>query len=379
VPKFREDISALTPYEVGRPVEEAAREHGLNPDSIVKLAANESPEGPFPGAVEAAAAALTGANRYPDNDLWDLSGALASELGADRSNLLFGNGSVALITDIANAAAGPGANVVYGWPSFIMYRFATVWSGADRVEAPLRRDHSLDLDAIAAAVDHDTRAVFICNPNNPTGTITAADEIEALIAYVPDSTLVVVDEAYHEYVSDERYRTAVPIALEKPNVIVLRTFSKIYSLAALRIGYAVGRPETLTEVRKAQQPLTVNQPAQAAALASLGRHDEITRRVEANAIARGGLLVALAVRGLPHAESHANFIFFRLGDRLGGDSRAAASELMKRGAIIRPMSSGWARVTVGAEAENRRFVEALDETSESTGGVRRARPWLDTT
>ena len=363
VPKFREDISALTPYEVGRPVEATARERGLSPDAIVKLAANESPEGPFPGAVEAAAAALAGANRYPDNDLWDLSGALASELGVGRPNLLFGNGSVALLVDIANAAAGPGANAVYGWPSFVMYRFAAVWSGADRVEAPLGEDHALDLDAIAAAVDDYTRAVFICNPNNPTGTIKASDEIEALIDCLPDSVLVVLDEAYHEYVDDDRYRTAVPVALESPNVVVLRTFSKIYSLAALRVGYAIGRAETLAEIRKAQQPLTVNQPAQAAALASLGRPDEITRRAKANARARGRLLDAFAERGLPHAESHANFIFFRLG----GDSRAAAAQLMERGVIIRPMPGGWARVTVGAEAENRRFVEALDETLELAG------------
>lgn len=364
MPTYREEIRALRPYEVGRPIEDVAREHGIDPETIIKLAANESPEGPFPGVVEAALEALVDSNRYPDNDLWDLSHALAGELGVDRSNLLFGNGSVALLADITNSVGGPGTNAVYGWPSFVMYRFAAIWSGTDFHEVPLREDFTLDLDAIGDAVDATTRVVFLCNPNNPTGTITPSSEVEAFIQTMPDSVLVVVDEAYHEFVDDERYRTAVPMALENPHVLVLRTFSKIYGLAAHRVGYAIGLPETLSEIRKAQQPLTVNQVAQAAALASLGQPEELERRARRNAAARHHLLGVLAERNLLHAESQANFVFFKLGE----DSRAVSEEFTKRGVIIRGMSGGWVRVTIGTEDENQRFVAVLDQLLDRDSG-----------
>lgn len=364
MPKYRDEIQALKPYEVGRPIEDVAREQGIDPETIVRLASNESPEGPFPGVIDAALLTLADSNRYPDNDLWDLSHALAEELGIDRSNLLFGNGSVALLADITNSVGAPGSNAVYGWPSFVMYRFAAIWSGIDFHEVPLRPDFTLDMAAIGDAVDDATRVVFLCNPNNPTGTITPSDEIEAFIETMPDTVLVIVDEAYHDFVSDDRYRTAVPIALENPQVLVLRTFSKIYGLAAHRLGYAIGRPETLGEVRKAQQPLTVNMVAQAAALASLGQPEELARRAERNAAARHHLLGVLAERQLPYAESQANFVFFKMGD----DSRAVSEEFTRRGVIIRGMSGGWVRVTIGTEDENRRFVDVLDELLETDLG-----------
>lgn len=358
MPKYRDDITALTPYQVGRQLEDVAREHGLDPESIIKLTANESPEGPFPGVIEAAVGALARSNRYPDNDLWELGHALAAELGVERSNLLFGNGSVALLADIANALGGADRNIVYGWPSFVMYRFAAIWSGTAFIEVPLGPDLALDLDAMLEAIDDETSVVFLCNPNNPTGTLKPREEVAAFVDAAPDSVLVVVDEAYHEYVEDDRHSTAIPIALDKSNVVVLRTFSKIYGLAAHRLGFAVGRPETLTELRKAQQPLTVNQVAQAAALASLGQPDELRRRVEANAASRHYLLGVMEERGLPHADSHTNFIYFKMP---GEDSGATEHEFTRRGVIIRPMSQGWMRVTIGSELENKRFVEVLDE------------------
>jgi histidinol-phosphate aminotransferase len=305
--------------------------------------------------------ALVDSNRYPDNDLWDLSHALAEELGVDRSNLLFGNGSVALLADIANSVGGPGTGAVYGWPSFVMYRFAAIWSGTEFYEVPLREDFTLDLASMSNAVNDATRVVFLCHPNNPTGTITPSDEVEAFIDTMPDSVLVVVDEAYHEFVEDPRYRSAVPIALENPHVLVLRTFSKIYGLAAHRVGYAVGHSETLSEIRKAQQPLTVNQVAQAAALASLGQPAELERRARRNAAARHHLLGALAEREIRYGESQTNFIFFRMGE----DSNNVSDEFTKRGVIIRGMSDGWVRVTIGSEAENQRFLEVLDELLEA--------------
>lgn len=357
MPKYREEVDALKPYEVGRRIEDAARELGLDPKSIVKLTANESPEGPFPGVVEAATAALVSSNRYPDNDLWELSNALAAELGVNRANLAFGNGTVALISDMLSAVGSTSSNVVYAWPSFVMYRFAAIWAGMDYVEVPLNDRFEFDLDALGAAVDANTRCVIVCNPNNPTGTIKSAAEIKHFIDDISEDVLVIVDEAYHDYVEDPRYQTVIPEAVERENLLVLRTFSKIYSLAAHRVGYALGHPETISVLRKMQQPMTVNTVGQAAALASLGQPDEVNRRSNANAAARHHLVGALAERGLTQAESHTNFIFFKMP---GEDSRAVSDRFTELGVILRPIAGGWVRVTVGSPNENRTFVSALD-------------------
>lgn len=356
MPRFRPDIAALNPYRVGRQLEDVARAHGLDPSDIVKLTANEGPEGPFPGVAGAAAEVLSRTNRYPDNDCWKLGHALAGELGVDFSNLMFGAGSVALLTEIATAMGGPETSFVYGWPSFIMYRFVAIWGGSRHVEVPVDSTHRLDLGAMLGAIDDETTVVFLCNPNNPTGTLVPADEIEAFIDAVPERVLVAVDEAYHDFVTDDRYRTQVPLALERPNVVVLRTFSKIYSLAGLRVGYAVAKAETLAEIRKAQPPLTVSTVAQAAALASLGQPDELARRQSDNSARRHHLVGALGERGIPIAESHTNFIYFELGDRADG----AVAQMTASGVLIRGMSAGWVRVTIGNDEENRRFVDALD-------------------
>lgn len=356
MPRFRPEIAAISTYQVGRQLAEVARAHGLEPEDIVKLTANEGPEGPFPGVVEAASAVLSESNRYPDNACWDLGHALADELGVDFSNLLFGAGSVALLAEIATATGGPGTNIVYGWPSFVMYRFASIWAGSGYKEVPLRDDLTLDLDAMGDVIDDETRVVIVCNPNNPTGTIRAADDVEAFVDSVPDSVLVVVDEAYHEFVTDPRYRSEVALAVERPNVVVLRTFSKIYALAGHRIGYAVGRADLLTELRKAQAPLTVNTVAQTAALASLGQPDELERRRSDNEARRHHLLGALAERGISMADSHTNFVFFDLGE--GADE--IVEEMTSKGVLIRGFGDGWARMTIGDDSENERFLEAID-------------------
>lgn len=354
--RFRSEIAALTPYKVGRQLEDVAREHGLEPSEIVKLTANEAPEGPFPGVIEAATAALSRSNRYPDNDCFDLGHAMAQEMGVDFSNLMFGAGSVGLLTDIASALGGSGTNVAYGWPGFIMYRFAAIWSGSSYREVPLDDDLGLDLGAIGRAIDDETSVVVLCNPNNPTGTLAPPEEIERFIASVPEEVLVVVDEAYHEFVTDPSYRTAVPLAVERPNVVVLRTFSKIYSLAAHRVGYAVARPDLLVDLRKVQAPLTVNHVAQVAALASLGQPEEMERRRSENAARRHHLAGALAERGLRSPNSHTNFLFFELGEA----ADRVVADMTAEGVLIRGMSRGWVRVTVGDDEENRRFLGALD-------------------
>jgi histidinol-phosphate aminotransferase len=357
MPRFRPDISALSAYAPGRTIEEVAARIRIRPDDIVKLASNESPDGPFPGVIEAATRVLGTSNRYPDNDHLELAAALSRTLEVPSGNLWFGNGSVGLLGHIALAVGGPGTSAVYAWPSFVMYRIASRWAMSESVEIPLDDGHAHDLEAMADAIRRDTTLVYVCNPNNPTGTIVSSEQMSAFIDSVDESVLIVIDEAYHEFVTDGSHASAIPHALARPNVVVLRTFSKVFALAAHRIGYGVARPDTITELRKAQAPFTVTQVAQAAAAASLRDRGELERRVEANQRARHQLLGVLAERALPHSKSHANFVYFEL--RLPGEE--AAARFTERGVIVRPMSGGWLRVTIGSEPENRRFVEVLDE------------------
>jgi histidinol-phosphate aminotransferase len=356
MPRFRSDIAAMRPYVPGRSIEEVAAEIGLRTDEIVKLASNESPDGPFPGVVEAAARVLAGSNRYPDNDNRALTSALSAFLDVPGDHLWFGNGSVALLSDIALAVGGPGTSSVYAWPSFVMYRIVSRLGLSEPIEVPLA-GHTHDLDAIAEAIRDDTTVVYLCNPNNPTGTIVSSDAVNGFIESIPESVLVVIDEAYHDYVTDDSYSTAIPHALQRENVVVLRTFSKVFSLASHRVGYAVAAPATIAEMRKAQAPFSVTEVSQAAAVASLGDRTELERRVRSNAAARHHVLGALAERSLTHTESHTNFVYFELG-LPATESSALFTE---RGVIVRPMSGGWIRVTIGNELDNRRFVGALDE------------------
>lgn len=358
MPILRPEIEAIPPYEVGRPIEDVVREYGVDPSEVVKLTANESPFGPFPGVVEAITREAAGLNRYPDNQAWALGGRLAEELGVRHENLLFANGSTAHLADFAAAVGGPGTSLVYPWPSFIMYRYAAAWAGSQAVEVALDAGHGVDLAAIGDAIDERTRMVILCNPNNPTGTILDAGDLSDFIAGVPESVLVVVDEAYAEFVEDPSFRTTTELAVEAPNVLTLRTFSKIYALAGLRVGYAVGNAETLARLRRGQQPLTVNRIGQAAALASLGQPEEVQRRVQANSAGRHHLAGAIEERGLLQVRSHTNFVLFQMAE---SDSAAVAREFTKRGVIIRPAVDGWLRVTVGLPEENRRFVDAMDD------------------
>ncbi len=357
MPTFRQDLAGLGAYVPGRPIEDVADEMGIAPDQIAKLASNESPDGPFPGVIEAAAGELATSHRYPDNDAPALSTALSRWLGVPAEHLWLGAGSVALLGNIALAVGGPKTSAVLGWPSFVMYRTVSQWAMTETVEVPLTAEFLHDLDAMSTAIREDTTVVYLCNPNNPSGTIVSGDAMEWFAAKVPERVLVVVDEAYHDYVTDPAYRSALPLAVERPNVVVLRTFSKIFGLAAHRVGYAIAQPATIAQLRKTQIPFSISQVAQAAATASLDNHVEHRRRVEANAVGRHHLLGVLAERGLPHTESHANFVYLRIGE----DSMAVSDEFMKRGVIIRPMSRGWLRVTVGNDSESEKFVSVLDE------------------
>jgi histidinol-phosphate aminotransferase len=214
-----------------------------------------------------------------------------------------------------------------------------------------------------AAVRDDTTVVYVCNPNNPTGTIVAGDALIDFVRSVPESVLVVVDEAYHHFVSDPSYRSLVDLAPEMPNVVVLRTFSKVYGLAAHRIGYAVGDAGVLQQLRRTQAPFTVSAAAQAAAIASLSDAAEMERRVNANVAGRHHLSGVFSERGLEYGDSQTNFVYFRLGD----DSEAVASSFLRQGVIVRPLSGGWIRVTIGTPTENERFVAALDGAISEVG------------
>lgn len=339
----------------GRPIDEVAREIGMSPAEIIKLASNESPEGPFPGVLDALASALREVNRYPDNDLHDLSQSVAAVHGIAPENLWFGAGSTSLLAAIGEAVGGTGSSAVYAWPSFVMYRIVTRWASMESIEVPLDTSFRHDLEAMAPAVRGDTNLLFVCNPNNPTGTIVPADEIAWLIDTVPESVLVVIDEAYHHFVTDVQYKTSLDHALSRPNVLVLRTFSKVYALAGLRIGYAVGDAGTIMELRKAQPPFTVSEAAQVAAMASLESPGELQRRVSRNAAGRHHIQEAFEGWGIEHSDSQANFVFFRLDQ----DSAETADRFLTHGVIVRAMG-GWLRVTIGSESENARFLEVLE-------------------
>ena len=355
MPTYRPDLAAIAPYEPGLPIEEVARRHGLDPATIIKLASNESPYGPFPEAVEAMTRAATSTNRYPDNEGYDLRGAIGRHLGVDPASVWLGGGSSELLRTVALALGGPGTKAVYAWPSFVIYRLGSMWSMSDRTEVPLDGDHRHDLGAMAAAIDAETTVVYVCNPNNPTGTHLPSEDVVEFIDAVPEHVTVVVDEAYFEYVTAADYESLAPLAAERPNLVVTRTFSKIFALASLRVGYAVTHPDTVAEMRRAQAPFTVTQMGQVAAAASLINRERLAARIEDNARGRRLLLDALADRDIPHADSQANFVWFRSGADNPG------SAYINAGVIVRSFGSEWIRVSVGSDDENTRFLAALDE------------------
>ena len=354
MPRFRPDLDRIAVYEPGKPIDEVARELGLS--DIVKLASNENPDPPFPEVQAAIADATGGLHRYPETSCYPVVGALADHFGVDESQLWVGAGSSQLLMCIALATGGPGASAVYAHPAFVMYRIITAIAGAEAIEVPLDEDRRHDLDAIVEAVRDDTRVVYLCNPNNPTGTHVGGAAVRAAIDAIDDDVLVVVDEAYAEYVTAPDYATAIPLAIERPNVVVSRTFSKIYGLAGLRIGYLVGHPDTLAAIRRPQPPFSVTTLAQVAAAEALRHPERVTERVEAATAGRAQIEAALAERGLDHTPSQTNFVLFTPP----GDAAAFADAMLRLGVIVRKVGP-WIRVTVGTPAENARFAGALDQ------------------
>ena len=356
MPSFRTDLDRIPVYRPGKPIDEVSRELGIA--DIVKLASNEWPLAPFPEVQEAIAAAASDLNRYPENSVYHLVNALSDYLGVPGDNIWMGAGSTELILSTALAMGGPGTSFVFSDPSFVMYPIAAAISGAEAIGVPATAGLGHDLAAMVAAVRDDTTIVFVCNPNNPTGTYLSGRDVERFIGAMPSSTLVVVDEAYFEFVTASDYTTAMSIAVDHENVIVTRTFSKVFGLAGLRVGYAVGQPDTLGRLRRAQVPFSVNSAAQAGALAALSCVDRLAARVAENDAARGQLEDGFRARGIDFVPSQTNFVLFRPED----DPAGLSDSLMRAGVIVRPMGP-FIRATVGTAAENEKLLTALDSGS----------------
>lgn len=325
----------------------------------IKLASNENPLGPSPLAIAAAQKALADSNRYPDGSGFYVREALAKKHAVPAQNIILGAGSTELIDLAARIMLRPGDCGVTSHGSFPLYYIAIRAAGARLLEIPLRQ-YAYDLDAMARNLPPDAKVVYLANPNNPTGTMFTAGELDAFLARVPQTVLVVVDEAYFEYVQRADYSRSIPLALHRPNVIVLRTFSKVYGLAGLRIGYGIGPAVMLEEMNKLRGPFNTSGVAQAAALAALGDVEHVRRSVESNRAGLAQIASGLQKMGIQFVPSFANFVLVEFGR----DAEPISEELLTRGVIVRPMR--WMglptaiRVSVGTREENDRFLAALD-------------------
>jgi histidinol-phosphate aminotransferase len=329
---------------------------------IAKLASNESPYPPIPAVVEAAAKAMAGANRYPDPTNSALRRRLADRHGVPANRIAIGNGSCDILLAAGDALLEPGAELVYAWPSFSVYPHLAAASGARAIEVPVDAEHRHDLETMRREITVATRLAIVCKPNNPTSTALPLDEIAAFVADVPRHVCVVLDEAYIEFSILQDPDESVALLDKHPNLVILRTFSKVYGLCGLRVGYGLcGSEEFRTAVDQVRQPFFCNAAAQAAALEALNHQDEVVRRVERNLAERIGLEDGLRELGLSPAESQANFVWFDLGD--GREEAEVIQGLAHRGVLVRAGGAlgreGALRVTVGTQAENERFLEAL--------------------
>ena len=355
--KTHNHLQSLPVYQPGRPIEEVARELGLAPESIIKLASNENPLGPSPLAAAAIRRAAGRANLYPDGSSFYLKQKLAAKLDVTPAHVVLGNGSNEILELLGHILLSPEADVIASQYCFAVYPIVTALFGARFISVPAR-DYSHDLEAMLNAITPNTRILFVANPNNPTGTAVSREALAQFIDRVPPEVLLALDEAYVEFLSE-------PLDLipdirngARKNLILLRTFSKIYGLAGVRLGYGIGPPELISELEKVRQPFNVNAIAQAGALAALDdtAHPEKTRRITA----RGLKLYSRAFRklGLQFIPSSANFILVRVGE-----GQRVFEELQKRGIIVRPMASydlaEWIRISIGTPKQNQRCLEAL--------------------
>jgi histidinol-phosphate aminotransferase len=342
-------------YEPGKPIEDVARELGLDPAWIVKLASNENPFGPSPRALAAARKALEQGQLYPDGGCTALRQSLARAHGLDAGQFVVGNGSNEIIELLGHLFLGPGDEAVMGAPAFIVYKLVTLLFGAKAVEVPLA-DFRHDLEAMARAVTPRTKIVFVASPNNPTGTANGAGELLAFARGLPDSVVLAFDEAYAEY--QDNAPDLKPLIKEGRRVVCLRTFSKIYGLAALRVGYGYTGPGLAALLNRARQPFNVNAIGQAAAIAALGDREFVAQCARGNRAGMARLEAGLDKLGLRHAPSSANFLLVEVGD-----GARCFDALQRRGVIVRPLKSyglpEWVRITVGTAEQNERLLAEL--------------------
>jgi histidinol-phosphate aminotransferase len=356
--KPQSGLELLQPYIPGTPIEDVQRQYGLR--DVIKLASNENPWGPSPRAVEAIQRVLGQIHYYPDSQCHELTRALAAYLRVHPDQLIMGNGADGIITQLCMAYLDEGNEVVVSRSSFPIYDHFTHIMRARLIKTPLK-DYGLDLEAMAAAINDNTRLVFVCNPNNPTGSMVTAAEVDAFMATVPGHVVVVMDEAYRELVvSDEFPETVSYVRQGRENVIILRTFSKVYGLAGIRLGYGIAMPSLLGPLNQVREAFAVNLLAQAAGIAALEDTAFLQRTVETNHTARLWLYEQFARLGLLYVQSQTNLVLVKVGPRAG----QVQQELLKHGVIVRPCGGydlcDFLRVTVGTPEQNATFVRELE-------------------
>jgi histidinol-phosphate aminotransferase len=359
-------VQALSPYQPGKPISELARELGLNAADIVKLASNENPLGPGEKALSAAKAALADLCLYPDGNGFELKQALSDRFGVSTNQITLGNGSNDVLEIIARCFASTDSEVIYSQYAFAVYPIVTQAIGARGISVPAK-DWGHDLDAMAAAVSDRTRLIFVANPNNPTGTVHEAGAIEGFLEKIPADVLVVLDEAYCEYLQGDRYADGIRLLSRFPNLIVCRTFSKAWGLASLRVGYSVSSPDVADILNRVRQPFNVDAIALAAATAALGDNDYLARSRENNIAGLQQLEQAFGRMGLNFIPSFGNFVAVEVGDR----AMDTYQFLLTQGVIVRPVA-GYGmprhlRVSVGLREQNQRFIDALDQALATMG------------
>ena len=351
-------VRAIAPYLPGKPISELAREMGMREESIVKLASNENPRGASPKAIAAMRIAIEETGRYPDGNGFALKDALSKRYGLAPERIVLGNGSNDVLEMAARAFLAPGTSSVYSQHAFVVYSLATQAIGATGIVVPAR-DFGHDLDAMAKAVRRDTRVVFVANPNNPTGTWLTPQAVRAFLQKIPADVLVVLDEAYNEYLDAQDRSDAVRWSDEFPNLVVSRTFSKAYGLAGLRVGYGFSHPRVVDLMNRVRQPFNVSDIAQAAATAALHDHEFVEQSTLLNKQGMKTLTEGFLRLGLSWIPSHGNFVCVKVGE-----GAAVFQRLLRQGVIVRPVAAygmpEYLRISIGTESENARFLAALE-------------------
>ena len=350
-------LADLPVYHPGRPLEEVARELDLPLGELIKLASNENPLGPSPKAIKAMQETASQIHLYPDGNAFYIRNRLAKKLEVETENLIFGNGSNEIIEFVAHALLRPDTNIMVSQYCFALYPIVAHLAGASCIVVPAK-DHGHNLPAMLEAITPDTRIVFVANPNNPTGTLASKNEVMSLIKNLPDQVLLVMDEAYFEFLDDPI--NMLPLINTKPNLLLMRTFSKIYGLAGLRVGYGIGHPDFIAALEKIRQPFNLNAMAQAAALAALDDDEHLQQTRKVNKAGLKFFESEFEELGIEYVRSHANFILAKVGD-----GQKMFLDLQKQGIITRPMSGyqlpEWIRISIGTTEQNDRCLNALAE------------------